>query len=498
FYLIIDDAHELDAAILTKLKYMSTFNHNEFFPFVMIFVGHPSFLQDLRTPALSSLNQRIKRRYHLAKFSLDDTKNYIYFRLLNSGATGIPAFPDETIQKIYEFSKGIPRLINNISDTCLLIGASYHLATIHPNIVDEAKNLVEGSVTETNTSVVEETGDPAEESLTEIEPAEGTGADSIDEGQPPITFSEYLPVGDAAKPDSIVSILMDPEEQKPQIAHPQVSVSRKKWGSALKMAGAAILLLLSGALLSNLFMYRNKIFTSFSPATQGEQQQIQTDLQPPPIESVRSTEKIPTLREELTDKTSGEITVPQVRMEAKPSVPSDTASRQVSGMDNQTSAKNETVSAGTSEPAALFPFSLRSSSYQQEEQALREISEVKQMGLMPYLVKADLGDMGTLWRVYIGFYSTEEDAKKIKATYKLTNATVQKTEYACQVGEFSNETDGLNMFEKLKKSGYYPYVIQKERARFLLYLGAYERKVEAEALQQALQKRGFKVQVVKR
>ena len=37
FYLIIDDAHELDATILTKLKYLSTFNHNEFFPVIMIF-----------------------------------------------------------------------------------------------------------------------------------------------------------------------------------------------------------------------------------------------------------------------------------------------------------------------------------------------------------------------------------------------------------------------------------------------------------------------------
>jgi type II secretory pathway predicted ATPase ExeA len=106
FYLIIDDVHELDLTFLTKLKYLSTFNHDEFFPVIMIFVGHPSFLQDLRTPALNSLNQRIKRRYNLAVFDLEDTKNYIYFRLLKSGATGIPAFPAETIQKIFTYSGG--------------------------------------------------------------------------------------------------------------------------------------------------------------------------------------------------------------------------------------------------------------------------------------------------------------------------------------------------------------------------------------------------------
>jgi cell division septation protein DedD len=120
------------------------------------------------------------------------------------------------------------------------------------------------------------------------------------------------------------------------------------------------------------------------------------------------------------------------------------------------------------------------------------------MGLTPYLVKADLGDLGTLWRIYIGFYSTEEEAKKIKATYKLANATVQKTEYACQISEFSNETDGMAMFERLKQSGYFPYAIQKGRNLFRLYLGAYEKRSEAEALQQELQKKGVKSQVVKR
>ena len=109
-----------------------------------------------------------------------------------------------------------------------------------------------------------------------------------------------------------------------------------------------------------------------------------------------------------------------------------------------------------------------------------------------------MGDLGTLWRIYIGFYSTEEEANKIKATYKLANATVQKTDYACQVGEFSNESDGLNILERIKQSGYFPYAIQKGRNLFRLYLGAYEKRSEAEALQQELQKKGIKSQVVKR
>ncbi|MEW6333036.1 MAG: AAA family ATPase [Thermodesulfobacteriota bacterium] len=146
FYLIIDDAHELEPSTLTKLKYLSTFSYNEFFPLVMIFVAHPSFLQELKTPALSSLNQRMKRRYHLSPFSFNDTKNYIYYRLLKSGATGVPSFSDQAIQKIFQYSGGIPRLINNLCDTCLLIGASRRMISISPEVIEEAKKLVEGSL----------------------------------------------------------------------------------------------------------------------------------------------------------------------------------------------------------------------------------------------------------------------------------------------------------------------------------------------------------------
>ncbi|RPJ00426.1 MAG: SPOR domain-containing protein, partial [Deltaproteobacteria bacterium] len=117
----------------------------------------------------------------------------------------------------------------------------------------------------------------------------------------------------------------------------------------------------------------------------------------------------------------------------------------------------------------------------------------------PYLVKADLGDMGTLWRVYIGFYATEAEARKVKSGHsKLASATVQKTDFACQVGEFSNETDSLNMFKRLRQAGYFPYAIQLERNRFRLFLGAYEKKAEAEDLQRELQKKGIQSQVVRR
>jgi general secretion pathway protein A len=489
FYLIIDDAHELDTTVLAKLKYLSTFNHNEFFPVIMIFVGHPSFLQDLRTPALSSLNQRIKRRYHLARFSLEDTKNYIYFRLMKSGATGIPAFSDETIQKIFEYSGGVPRLINNICDTCLLIGASKQLISIPPSVVDDAKNLVEGSLT----------GTRAEPGTDAVLNEAGTDADSREETRTAIIFSEDLPEGNAFK-QAPISPASDAGEYQPEMVHAKVSASGKKIRKLVIWAVVFTLLIFAASWGYNFIIRDNGILNSFLPTSSAPPQNTPVQSEEPAVRNPteKISEGIPTLREEMTDKPSGESPAPAARTEAMTSAPTDTPPRQAGGMETQRPSKIEPASAGIREPFALHPFSLRSSSYQQEDRAFQEISEIKELGLTPYLVKADLGDLGTLWRIYIGFYSTEEEAKKIKATYKLVNATVQKTDYACQVSEFSNETDGMAMFEKLRKSGYFPYAIQKGRNLFRIYLGAYEKRSEAEALQQRLQKKGITSQVVKR
>jgi len=490
FYLIIDDAHELDMSTLTKLKHLSTFSHNGVFPIIMIFIAHPSFLKDLKTPAISSLNQRIKRRYHLTRFSFEETKNYIFFRLLKSGATGIPAFPEETLQKIFDYSGGVPRLINNICDTCLLIGASKELSTIPPDVVDEATKLVEGSLTEI-------------EDKTEAD----TRFDSKNAAGTFFSISDDITVADR---EPLFSTLMDdPDDVKSENSRPATSGFGKKLRKAAIITVTAILLMFSGAVLSRLFLNETLISTFFPlPVSQMEQTNLVNQLAQQPSEAVKLqtspaqpdkiVTQVPTLREEVTDKPSAGIQVATARTEVVTSEPDDAQPQPTGGMDIQPSSKTEAFSSGHAEPLAFHPFSLRSSSYQQSDRALAEISEIRQLGLSPYLVKVDLGDMGVWWRIYIGLYSTEEEARSILKAYRLPNATVQKTDYACQVGEFSNETDVLNMFGKLRQSGYFPYTIQKGRDRFRLYLGAYEKKSEAEILYQELQKKGINSQVVKR
>ena len=68
---------------------------------------------------------------------VENTLRYVVFRLKNAGANrGI--FTREAIEKLYDFSGGIPLRVNNVCDRCLLIGLMKKAKVVDSKIVEEA------------------------------------------------------------------------------------------------------------------------------------------------------------------------------------------------------------------------------------------------------------------------------------------------------------------------------------------------------------------------
>ncbi len=134
-YVIIDDAQEFSYSFINKLRLFASYNCDGFFPIRLIFFSHHSFLKMLRYKKLVALGQRIKRIYHLKPLNFEETKEYIYFRLIHSGATGTPVFNDEAIAVIQDVSGGNPRLINNVCDNCLLVAGDERVNLIDLGLV---------------------------------------------------------------------------------------------------------------------------------------------------------------------------------------------------------------------------------------------------------------------------------------------------------------------------------------------------------------------------
>lgn len=68
------------------------------------------------------LKQRVAVKIKLRAFSEEDTRDYILHRLRIAGGDNRSIFTEDAIKTIYEFSQGVPRLINTICDNALLEG----------------------------------------------------------------------------------------------------------------------------------------------------------------------------------------------------------------------------------------------------------------------------------------------------------------------------------------------------------------------------------------
>jgi hypothetical protein len=90
----------------------------------IILAGQPELSEKLDSPELVQLLQRIRLRFHLTALTPEETQAYILHRLEVAGAHGRQLFAAETMPVIYRYTGGVPRLINTLCDTALMIAFS--------------------------------------------------------------------------------------------------------------------------------------------------------------------------------------------------------------------------------------------------------------------------------------------------------------------------------------------------------------------------------------
>lgn len=135
-YIIIDDIHEFDYEFVSELNKLITYNHQGQFPIKLFMFGHTSFLNSLNKSNLLSFRQRIKAMPQLVPLNLSEVTEYIYYRLISSGASGSPVFEEDAVQLIASESKGLPRLINMICDNTLMVACKKRTNVIDKKIVE--------------------------------------------------------------------------------------------------------------------------------------------------------------------------------------------------------------------------------------------------------------------------------------------------------------------------------------------------------------------------
>ena len=141
---IVDEAQNLSLSVLDQIRLLSNLETEKEKLLQIILVGQPELQEKLKLPVLRQLNQRISIRCHLRPLGKNETQKYIEHRLMIAGSKGGITFSKGAISLIFKRSKGIPRLINLISDRALLGGYSKQTNHITPESVKGAVESLGG------------------------------------------------------------------------------------------------------------------------------------------------------------------------------------------------------------------------------------------------------------------------------------------------------------------------------------------------------------------
>ncbi|MBI5969278.1 MAG: AAA family ATPase [Deltaproteobacteria bacterium] len=145
--LIIDEAQNLSIPVLEQIRMLSNLETEKEKMLQIVLFGQMELEQKLPSPELKQLNQRVAIRLRLLPLTRTETESYIHQRLTIAGARGNITFSRSALQEIYEFSSGIPRLINLICDRVLLAGFIDQTYRIRKKIVEKAKRSLLGEET---------------------------------------------------------------------------------------------------------------------------------------------------------------------------------------------------------------------------------------------------------------------------------------------------------------------------------------------------------------
>jgi len=121
--IILDEAHLLPHALIDPLRILVSAQLDSVCLASLLLIGQPDLKLLLRHSAHAAFDQRVTVRYAFEPLSLADTQAYIKHHLAIAGFKAPILFSDEALIRIFDFTKGVPRRINQLCLTALMAAA---------------------------------------------------------------------------------------------------------------------------------------------------------------------------------------------------------------------------------------------------------------------------------------------------------------------------------------------------------------------------------------
>ena len=142
--IILDESQDLTSSLLEEIRLLSNLETEKEKLLQIVLVGQPELHQKLNSPGLRQVNQRIAVRYHLTALDEKESRDYIHYRLRIAGSKERVKFSPGALKKIYDYSGGVPRMINILADKALLAGYTSETNQITAGIVKRAIKEIKG------------------------------------------------------------------------------------------------------------------------------------------------------------------------------------------------------------------------------------------------------------------------------------------------------------------------------------------------------------------
>lgn len=140
--LVIDEAQTItELEVFDEIRLLTNYQLDDHNLISVVIMGQPELRELLRYQPMEPLRQRISLHFHLHPLSVEETMEYLDFRITAAG--GSPGlFTPDAVQAVYELSAGVPRRINTVATNALLVAYGNDAAVIDASIIQEVSNEV--------------------------------------------------------------------------------------------------------------------------------------------------------------------------------------------------------------------------------------------------------------------------------------------------------------------------------------------------------------------
>jgi type II secretory pathway predicted ATPase ExeA len=119
---LLDEAHLLTQPMFEQLRLLFSDKMDSQSLATVVFIGQPDLRRTLQLTVHEAFAQRLAVRYHLGPLDLQETIGYIKHQLRVAGATQGALITDDALARVFDYTKGIPRRINQVCSTALMAG----------------------------------------------------------------------------------------------------------------------------------------------------------------------------------------------------------------------------------------------------------------------------------------------------------------------------------------------------------------------------------------